>query len=172
MRDETSPPASSSALVWTGRVLGGLPALFMLVDGGMKLFKPPFVVEATTKLGYPESCIVPLGVIVIVATILYLIPRTAALGAILLTGYLGGAVATHVRESGSLFEILFPALFGALLWGGLCLRDERVRARSCPCESKSKPEENRMDSLDAPRPRCGNGGEMRLIAGFESFMLA
>ena len=127
MQDDTSPSASSNALVWTGRVLGGLPALFMLVDGGMKLFKPPFVVEATTKLGYPESCIVPLGVIVIVATILYLIPRTAALGAILLTGYLGGAVATHVRESGSLFEILFPALFGALLWGGLCLRDERVR---------------------------------------------
>ena len=89
---------------------------------------PVFVVEATTKLGYSESVILPLGVVLTVSTILYLIPQTAVLGAILLTGYLGGAVASHVRHQDSPFTIVFPLVFGVLLWGGLVLRDARVRS--------------------------------------------
>jgi hypothetical protein len=108
--------------------MSGLPALFLLFDGAMKLVKPSFVVEATVGLGYSENVILPLGVVLLVSTALYLVPRTSVLGAILLTGYLGGAVATHLRHGDSFFEILFPVLFGALLWGGLVLRDPRLRA--------------------------------------------
>ena len=112
---------------WAGRILSGLPALFLLVDGAMKLVKPEAVVKATEALGYAEAVIVPLGGVLLACTILYLIPRTAVLGAILVTGYLGGAVATHVRAGQGPFEILFPVVFGALLWGGLVLRDDRLR---------------------------------------------
>jgi hypothetical protein len=105
-----------------------LPALFLLVDGVAKLFKPAWVVEPTVQLGYAESVIVPLGIVLTASTVLYLVPRTAVLGAILLTGYLGGAVNTHVRSGDSLFSILFPVVFGALLWGGLVLRDARLQA--------------------------------------------
>ena len=106
-----------------------LPALFLLLDGVMKLMKPEFVVKATVQLGYPESVIFPLGIIVLVCVILYVIPRTAVLGAILLTGYLGGAVATHVRVGDPLFShTLFPVYFAILVWGGLYLREERLRA--------------------------------------------
>ena len=114
--------------LWIGRIVSGLPALFLLVDGAMKLVKPAVVVEATTKLGYAESVIVPIGVLLIVCTILYLIPRTSVLGAILLTGYLGGAVSTHVRAAEGVFPIVFPIIFGALLWLGLYLHDTRLRA--------------------------------------------
>jgi len=118
----------SKGKLWAGRVMSGLPALALLLDGVFKLIKPPQVVEATVRLGYPESVILGIGIVLIVCTVLYVIPQTSVLGAILLTGYLGGAVATHVRASGSLFEILFPAIIGALVWGGLYLRDDRVRA--------------------------------------------
>jgi hypothetical protein len=111
----------------SGRIMSGLPALFLLVDGGMKLFKPPAAVEATLRLGYPESTLAGIGVLLLISTFLYLVPRTAILGAILLTGYLGGAVATHVRVGAVLFNILFPVFFGALLWGGLWLRDRRLQ---------------------------------------------
>src|SRR5262249_26232095 len=104
----TSNPSVSKAQCWTGRVMSALPALFLLMDGGMKLFKPEFVVRATLQLGYAKTVILPLGVVLLTSTILYLIPRTAVLGAILLTGYLGGAVATHVRAGQGLFEITFP----------------------------------------------------------------
>jgi formate-dependent nitrite reductase membrane component NrfD len=117
----------SKTALWIGRVLSALAILFLLFDGVMKLFKPALVVEATTRLGYPESSIIPIGVVLLVSTMLYAIPRTAVLGAILLTGYLGGAVATHVRVSGSLFEILFPVIMGVFVWGGLYLRDARLR---------------------------------------------
>ena len=93
----------------------------------MKLFKPRVVVESTTQLGYAETSIVGLGVVLLVCTALYLAPRTAVLGAILLTGYLGGAVATQVRVGASMFNIAFPVILGALLWGGLWLRDRRLR---------------------------------------------
>lgn len=114
--------------LWSGRILSALPALFLLLDGAMKLPKPSFVVEATTSLGYQENVIVPLGVTLLTCTLLYIVPKTAVLGAILLTGYLGGAVATHVRVGNGAFEILFPVIFGAMLWGGLLLRDTRLRA--------------------------------------------
>jgi hypothetical protein len=115
-------------MIWTGRILSVLSALFLLFDGAMKLVKPAPVVEATSRLGFPESALTGVGLVLLACTILYLIPRTAVLGAILLTGYLGGAVATQVRAGSSPFETLFPAIFGALVWGGLFLQDGRLRA--------------------------------------------
>ena len=119
---------SNKLRLWAGRIISTLPALFLLIDGIMKLVKPAIVVEATVKLGYPESVIVGLGIVLVACTILYLIPRTAVFGAILLTGYLGGAIATHVRVGDSLFPIIFPLILAALLWSGLYLRNERLRA--------------------------------------------
>ena len=125
MTSTASAPTTSR--LWAGRILSAVPTLFLLVDGGMKLFKPPVVVQSTLELGYPESAIVGIGVVLLIATILYVIPRTAVLGTILLTGYLGGAVATHVRVSGPVFNIVFPVIFGCMLWGGLWLRDNNLR---------------------------------------------
>ena len=123
-----TPPVSKAAR-WAGGIMSGLVVLFLLLDGFMKLVKPEPVVRITTELGYPESAIVGLGVVLLVSTVLYAVPRTAVLGAILLTGYLGGAVATHVRVGHDLFaQALFPTYLGALLWGGLYLRDGRLRA--------------------------------------------
>ena len=113
--------------LWAGRIMSALPALFLLVDGAMKLAKPEVVVKATVELGYPESVIAGLGIVLLACVVLYVIPQTAVLGAILLTGYLGGAVATHVRVGAGLFSISFPILLGALLWGGLVLREDRLR---------------------------------------------
>ena len=93
----------------------------------MKLFKPSFVVDATIRLGYRENVIVGLGIVLTCCTILYLIPRTSIMGAILLTGYLGGAVASHLRAGAGTFPVLFPVMVGMLLWGGLVLRDSRLR---------------------------------------------
>jgi hypothetical protein len=113
--------------VWAGRIVSWLPGLFLLLDGVAKLFKPAPVIEGTLKLGYSESVIIPLGIVLIVCTVLYLIPRTAVLGAILLTGYLGGAVATHVRAADGIFPVVFAVTFGVLLWLGLYLREARLR---------------------------------------------
>ena len=118
----------SKGALWVGRIIGWLIALFLLVDAVAKLFKPAPVVEATVRLGYPESAIVPLGITLLVCTILYLIPATSVLGAILLTGYLGGAVATHVRVNEGLFSIAFATTFGVLIWLSLYLRDVRLRS--------------------------------------------
>jgi len=107
--------------------MSAFAALFLLMDGGMKLFKPPVVIQATVQLGYPESTIVGIGIALLASTFLYVIPRTSILGAILLTGYLGGAVASNVRAAAPLFNILFPVVFAALVWGGLWLRDQRLR---------------------------------------------
>lgn len=117
----------SKPRLWTGRIVSSLVGLFLLMDGVMKLVKPAPVVEATVKLGYPESVIIGLGIVLTTCTLLYLVPVTSTLGAILLTGYLGGAVATHVRVGDPWATILFPVLFGALVWGGLWLRDDRLR---------------------------------------------
>lgn len=124
----TTAPASSAAL-WAGRVASGLCTLFLAVDGAAKLARPAPVVQGTLELGYPESVIVPLGVVLLACVALYAIPQTAVLGAILLTGYLGGAIATHVRVGNPLFtHVLFPVYLALLVWGGLYLRDERLRA--------------------------------------------
>ena len=128
MQPSTQAAPVSNKMLWTGRIVSALPALFLLVDGGAKLVQPAPVVEGTVKLGYPASVIFGIGVVLLASTLLYIIPRTAVLGAILLTGYLGGAVATHVRAQRSWFEILFPVFFGVLIWGGLYLRDARLRA--------------------------------------------
>jgi DoxX-like family len=121
------PLTVSTGRLWTGRILSALPVLFMLVDGVMKLMKPDFVVKATTQMGYPESVILPLGIVVLICTTLYAVPPTAILGAILLTGYLGGAVATHVRAGDPLFtHVLAPIYFAILIWGGLYLREPRL----------------------------------------------
>jgi hypothetical protein len=119
---------SSKKQVLAGRIISALSSLLLLADGVAKLFKPAPVVDATVRLGYHESVIIPLGIVLTVCVIINVIPRTAVLGAILLTGYLGGAVATHVRAGGALFEILFPVIMGTLVWGGLYFRDDRVRA--------------------------------------------
>jgi hypothetical protein len=125
--DIQAAPLSKGRL-WTGRTMSALPALFLLVDAVGKLVKPAPVVEGTIQLGYPESVLLGLGIVLLTCTVLYVIPRTAVLGAILLTGYLGGAVATHVRVGSPLFShILFPVYVAVLIWGGLYLRDERLR---------------------------------------------
>ena len=126
MQASDQPAAVSTKKLWAGIVISALPALFLLLDGVMKLAKPKVVVDTTVQLGYPESVIFDIGIVLIVCTVIYVIPRTAVLGAILLTGYLGGAVATHVRAGDGPFPILFPVIIGALLWGGLSLRDERI----------------------------------------------
>jgi hypothetical protein len=128
MQSDIQAAAFSKKALWTGRVISALPVLFLLVDGAMKLFKPAIVVEATVKLGYSETVIIPLGIVLLICTVLYIIPRTAVLGAILLTGYLGGAVATHVRGGEGWFPISFPIILGVLIWGGLWLRDAKTRA--------------------------------------------
>jgi hypothetical protein len=125
---DTQPAPLSRGMLWAGRVMSAVPALFLLMDGVMKLVKPAVVVEKTVELGYPESIILSLGMVLLACAILYLIPQTSVLGAILLTGYLGGAVATHVRVGDNLFSIFFPVIVGALLWGGLVLRDSRLRS--------------------------------------------
>jgi len=126
MQSDLQNSISKSSL-WAGRIVSGLSALFLLLDGVMKLFKPAFVVEATVRLGYSENVIVPIGAVLVICTILYLIPATSVLGAILLTGYLGGAVATHVRVGEGWFPIIFPIVFGILIWLGLYLRNVRLR---------------------------------------------
>lgn len=120
---------SSDKAIWTGRVLSTVAVLFLTMDTAMKLLLVPVAVAGTKQLGYPVNVIFPLGVVSLVCLILYLIPRTSILGAILWTGYLGGAVATHVRVGDPLFShILFPVYVALMLWGGLWFRDARVRA--------------------------------------------
>jgi len=129
MQSSTRIAPVSRKTRWAGIVISALPSLLLVADGVMKLVRPAFVVEGTVNLGYLESVIVPLGIVLLTCTILYVIPRTSVLGAILLTGYLGGAVATHVRVGDPLFShVLFPVYLGVLIWLGLYLRDDRLRA--------------------------------------------
>ncbi len=125
-----TPPAeararASRAGLWTSRILGSLLVLFLLVDAAGKVLRLAPYVEGTARVGYPDGCLVPLGLVLLASTLLYAAPRTAVLGAVLLTGYLGGATATHVRM-GQPFVV--PVVFGVLLWLCLWLRDPRVRA--------------------------------------------
>ena len=121
-----SPGLATKSVRWTGRVLSALVVAFLLFDGGIKAMMLEPAVEGSVKLGYPEGTVFGIGLALLVSTALYSVPRTAFLGAILLTGYLGGAVATQVRVEDPWF--LFPAFFGVLVWGGLFLRDGRIRA--------------------------------------------
>jgi DoxX-like family len=121
-------PVSNKA-VWAGRIVSGLVILFLLFDGGIKLVPLDVVVRASEPLGIPVDFARTLGSITIVCTLLYAFPRTAVLGAILLTGYLGGAIWTHMRVGSPLFtHTLFGVFLGLLIWGGLYLRDAKLRA--------------------------------------------
>src|SRR5882762_9509438 len=128
MQSDIQTAVVSRKALWTGRIISALPILFLLMDSMMKFAKPAVVVDTTVKLGYSETVIIPLGIVLLACTVLYVIPRTSILGAILLTGYLGGAVATHVRVGEGWFPVSFPIVMGVLIWGGLWLRDERLRA--------------------------------------------
>jgi DoxX-like protein len=110
-----------------GALSVGCSVLF-LFDSVAHLMKPAPVVEAFAQLGYPLSASVKIGVVLLVSVVIYLIPKTAVLGAVLLTGYLGGAVATHVRAGSTLFETVFPVIFGGLVWLGIFLLEPRLRA--------------------------------------------
>jgi len=126
MNASTSP---SKTALWTGRVLTALCALFLLRDGVAKLFKPAVVVQGTVDLGYPASTITCMGLALVAGVVLHLIPRTAVLGALLVTAYLGGAVATHVRVENPLFShVLFPTYLAIMLWASLGLRRPSGRA--------------------------------------------
>jgi len=126
---ETGSATQAKSRLWTGRILSGLAVLFLLLDAVMKLMKVQPVRDAFSKVGWPTSLIIPIGTVLLVCIIVYLIPQTSVLGAILLTGYLGGAVATHVRVGDPLFShALFPTYIALLLWGGLFLREPRLHA--------------------------------------------
>jgi len=119
----------SKGQIWTGRVMSTLAVLFLLFDSAMKFAKIAQVLEAFDRLEWPRSTIIPVATLLLLCTIVYIIPRTAILGAILLTGYLGGAVATHFRHQDPLFShILFPVYLGILVWGGLYAQDLSLRA--------------------------------------------
>lgn len=113
---------------WTGRILSTIGVAFMIFDGVIHVTKPAAVVQAFAQLGFPVRLSVGIGIVELLSTMLYVIPRTSVLGALLLTGYLGGAIATQVRAGSGWFESIFPVLVAAILWGGLALRDARVRA--------------------------------------------
>jgi hypothetical protein len=120
---------TNTTMLWTGRVLTGLAAAFLLFDGAIKFTHHPAGADATAQLGWPLAVMPAIGVVLLTCLALYVFPPTAVLGAILLTGYLGGAVATHVRVGNPLFtHTLFPIYVGAVIWGGLWMRDPRVRA--------------------------------------------
>lgn len=123
---ETTVTNSSNKLVWSGRIISALIILFLLADAIPKLLKMEVAVDGSADLGYPESTVLWIGLALLISTVLYAIPRTAPIGAILLTGYLGGATATTVRVEDPWF--LFPVAMGVLVWVGLALRDARPRA--------------------------------------------
>lgn len=126
MPTTTQPAFASNSLFWAGAILTGLVVLFLALDGVAKVIQMAPVMEASEKLGIPLSATPVIGVVLLVCTALYAIPQTAPLGAILLTGYLGGAAAIHVRAGSGAFPIAFSIAFGVLAWVGLVLRDPRL----------------------------------------------
>jgi hypothetical protein len=119
---------SSTAKVWTGRIMGGLVILFMLMDSIFKFVVNEEVIKGTTELGFQVHHLPVLGTLGLIATLMYIFPRTEIIGALLLTGYWGGAIATHVRMDNPLFShILFPVYLGILAWGALWIKNERLR---------------------------------------------
>jgi len=119
------PNASPKWIVWVGRIFSALPVLLLLFSGTMKVLRLETVVHSFEELGYPGSVILGIGIAELVSAVVYAIPQTAVLGAILMTGFLGGATATHVRAGQPFFA---PILVGVFVWSGLYLRDERLRA--------------------------------------------
>lgn len=136
MSSSTRTVALSQKMLWAGRIVSALPALFLLFDAILKVLKLAPAVEGTVRIGYPVTVVVPIGLTLLICVVLYLVPGTSVLGAILITGYLGGATATHVRVEDPWF--LFPVGLGVLVWLGLYLRDDRLRTviplRGAPAE--------------------------------------
>ena len=129
MQSDTQTAPVSKKMLWAGRILSALAVLFLLFDGGIKLTNLAAVTESFARLGYPESLAIRIGILELVCTVVYVIPRTSVLGAILLTGFLGGAIATHLRIGDPLFtHLFFPIYLGVLVWGGLYLREDRLGA--------------------------------------------
>ncbi|MBX2894168.1 MAG: DoxX family protein [Cyclobacteriaceae bacterium] len=124
---ENSKP--SKPILWTSYIMSGLVILFMLMDSIMKFVKPQEVIDGTLALGFTQDHLITLGSLGLISTLFYIFPRTSILGAVLLTGYFGGAIATHVRLNNPLFtHILFTAYLGILMWGGLWLRNAKLKA--------------------------------------------
>jgi hypothetical protein len=115
---------SSNKIGWTGRVISSICILFLFVDGIMKIFLNHFHVEGSTQLGWSANAVQPIGIVLVICTVLHVIPKTSVLGALVLTGYLGGAVATMARIG---VPFYFPVALGVLLWIGLCLRNDKLR---------------------------------------------
>ncbi len=128
MQSATQMVPVSKTMLWAGRVLSTLAVLFLLFDAVLHLMKPAPVAVAFAQLGYPLDLAVGIGILELVCVVIYVIPRTLVLGAILLTGYLGGAVASQLRVGHSFFETVFPIILGVVVWGGLLFRDGRLRA--------------------------------------------
>ena len=129
MESATDTAPVSKTMLWAGRIITALVVLFLLFDALIKVMRLPDAIEGTTRLGYPVSLVFGIGLLEFICVVLYVIPRTSILGAILLTGYLGGAVASNLRAGNPLFTyILAPVYFGVLIWGGLFFRDSQLRA--------------------------------------------
>ena len=128
MQSLTQAGPVSKGRLWTGRIISAVVVLFLLFDSITKVMKVRAVMEASTQLGYPANAIFTIGIILLVCTVFYIIPQTAVLGAILLTGYLGGAVAANLRIGSAMFNTLFPIVFAALAWTGIFLRESRLGA--------------------------------------------
>lgn len=128
MQSAIESASVSNGSLWTGRIISALVVLFMVFDGVTKVMKVRQVIEATVRIGFPENTIAGIGAALLICTALYVIPRTTVLGAILLTGYLGGATAANVRVGSAAFNTIFPIIFAFLVWLGLLLRECRLRA--------------------------------------------
>jgi hypothetical protein len=126
MQSTIESASVSKGSLWAGRIITGVVVLFMIFDGVTKVLKAQQVLEATVRMGFPESTIVGMGAALLFSTALYVIPQTSILGAILLTGYLGGATAANVRAGNGAFNMSFPIVFGILVWLGLYLRERRL----------------------------------------------
>jgi hypothetical protein len=126
MQTNTQTVSPSKKKLWAGRIISGLAVAFLLFDGVAKMMRVAPVLEACARLGVSQNLVVGIGAILLACVVVYAIPRTAVLGAILLTGYLGGAVFTQLRAGGPLFDTLFPVIFGMLIWAGIFLRDNRL----------------------------------------------
>lgn len=125
MQSSTQDSSISKKMIWVGRVVSAMPVLMLTFSAVVKLIKPADVLTEFARLGYPESVVIGIGILELLCTVVYVIPRTSILGAILLTGYLGGATATHVRIGD---PFIYPVIFGVLVWAGLYLRDAQVRS--------------------------------------------
>ncbi|MFY9845805.1 MAG: DoxX family protein [Terriglobales bacterium] len=124
---QTAPASSSKVSLWAGRILSGLMVAFLIFDGVTKIIKEHHVMDAFARFGYPARLAPIIGTILIACVAVYVVPRSSFLGAILLTGYLGGATEFNMRAGNPPFETLFPVIFGVLVWLGVFLRDKRLR---------------------------------------------